>query len=84
MSTTVRETEAEAVSFVVCQAIGLETGSSASDYIQLYQGSKETLLNSLERIRRTASEMILALQMADENRAEANEPLQWDVKRPAA
>jgi hypothetical protein len=31
----VRETEAEAVAFVVCQAIGLETGSSSADYIQL-------------------------------------------------
>ena len=29
-----RETEAEAVAFVVCQAIGLETGSAAQDYIQ--------------------------------------------------
>ena len=29
-----RETEAEAVAFVVCQSIGLETGSAAQDYIQ--------------------------------------------------
>lgn len=28
---TVRETEAEAVAFVVCQAIGLENGTSAAD-----------------------------------------------------
>jgi len=35
---SVRETEAEAVAFVVCQAIGLETGSSASDYIQIWDG----------------------------------------------
>jgi hypothetical protein len=33
-----REAEAEAVAFVVCQAIGLETGSAAEDYIQLYEG----------------------------------------------
>jgi hypothetical protein len=33
---TVRETEAEAVSFVVCQAIGLENGSPAADYIQIW------------------------------------------------
>ena len=29
----VRETEAEAVAFVVCQAIGLETGTAAADYV---------------------------------------------------
>jgi hypothetical protein len=34
---TTRETEAEAVAFVVCHSIGLETGTSASDYIQLWQ-----------------------------------------------
>jgi hypothetical protein len=28
-----RETEAEAVSFVVCSGIGLETGSAAQDYV---------------------------------------------------
>ncbi|MGH9864668.1 MAG: ArdC-like ssDNA-binding domain-containing protein, partial [Candidatus Acidiferrales bacterium] len=29
----IRETEAEAVAFVVCQAIGLETGTASADYI---------------------------------------------------
>ncbi len=29
----VRETEAEAVAFVVCQAIGLETGTASADYV---------------------------------------------------
>jgi hypothetical protein len=29
----VRETEAEAVAFVVCQAIGLETGTTSADYV---------------------------------------------------
>ena len=32
-SKRVRETEAEAVAFVVCSAIGLETGSAAQDYV---------------------------------------------------
>ena len=31
----VRETEAEAVAFVVCKAIGLQNGTAAKDYIQL-------------------------------------------------
>jgi len=54
----VRETEAEAVAFVVCHGIGLDTGSACSDYIQLYNGDKETLLESLERIQRTAAEIL--------------------------
>ena len=57
-SKTVRETEAEAVAFVVSAAIGLETNHAASDYIKLYDGKKETLLASLERIRNVSSEII--------------------------
>jgi len=41
----VRETEAEAVAFVVCEAIGLKAENSA-DYIQLYSGDKDTLAES--------------------------------------
>ena len=60
-SKTVRETEAEAVAFAVCQAVGLDTNSASSDYIQLYDGKKETLLASLQRIKETAGEIIEAL-----------------------
>jgi DNA transposition AAA+ family ATPase len=49
-----RETEAEAVAFVVCQAIKLETGSAAEDYIQLYEGDAKLLSESLEHIQKTA------------------------------
>jgi antirestriction protein ArdC len=59
-----RETEAEAVAFVVCHGVGLDTNSASSDYIQLYNGDKETLMKSLERIQRTAAE-ILGAVMAD-------------------
>jgi len=59
---TVRETEAEAVAFVVCEAVGLETNTAAVDYIQLYDGKKETLMESLERIQQTASEIIRGIQ----------------------
>ncbi len=52
------ETEAEAVAFVVCQAVGLQTGSAAADYIQLYQGNKEALVASLDFIQGTASEIL--------------------------
>jgi hypothetical protein len=61
-SKTVRETEAEAVAFVVCTAIGLETGTASSDYIQLYQGDVETLTASLDRIQRTAATIIAVVQ----------------------
>jgi len=70
-SKTVRETEAEAVAFVVCQAVGLECGTASSDYMQLYQGSKTTLLESLERIRGTAGEIIEAVLAEPERGTEA-------------
>lgn len=60
-SKTMRETEAEAIAFVVCQTIGLENGTAASDYIQLYDGKVETLAASLDRIQRTAAEIIATL-----------------------
>jgi antirestriction protein ArdC len=57
----VRETEAEAVAFAVCHAIGLDVNRASSDYIQLYNGDKETLVKSLERIQRTAAEILEAV-----------------------
>ena len=57
----VRETEAEAVSFVVCCAIGLDTNTAASDYIQLYDGTKETLAESLQFVQQTATTIITQL-----------------------
>jgi hypothetical protein len=50
-----RETEAEAVAFAVCQGIGLETGSAAQDYIQLYEGDAKLLSEGLEHIQQTAT-----------------------------
>ena len=61
-SKTVRETEAEAVAFVVSHAIGLRTATAASDYIQLYSGDKDTLLASLGLIQRAATEILGAIQ----------------------
>ena len=55
---TVRETEAEAVAFVVSQAVGLDTRTALSDYIQLYAGSKATLAASLDRIQHAATGII--------------------------
>jgi len=55
---TVRETEAEAVAHVVCQAIGLETGTAAADYIQLHRGDAKLLLESLNYIRLAAGRIL--------------------------
>jgi hypothetical protein len=60
-SKTVRETEAEAVAYIVCQAIGLDTNSAAADYVTLYQGDARTLAASLDRIQKTAAEIITAI-----------------------
>ncbi|MFC1634817.1 ArdC-like ssDNA-binding domain-containing protein [Planctomycetota bacterium] len=57
----IRETEAEAVAFVVCHGIGLDINSASSDYIQLYNVDKKTLMQSLERIQRTAAEILEAV-----------------------
>jgi N-terminal domain of anti-restriction factor ArdC len=51
----VRETKAEAVSFVICQAIGLETGNSATDYIQTWNGDANLLREGLEAVQQTAA-----------------------------
>lgn len=56
-----RETEAEAVAFVVCHAIGLETGSASQDYIQLYEGDAKLLTASLEYIQKTAARILNAI-----------------------
>lgn len=68
-SKTVRETEAEAVAFVVCTAAGLQGGNTASDYIQLYQGDAETLSASLERIQQTAAALISAFHTSEKRGA---------------
>lgn len=57
----VRETEAEAAAFVVGQAIGLDTGTASSDYIQLYHGDAKLLLESLDIVQRTATIILGAI-----------------------
>jgi hypothetical protein len=59
---TVRETEAEAVAFVVGKAVGLVTGTASADYIQLYHGNASLLAESLEVIQQTAAVILAALE----------------------
>jgi antirestriction protein ArdC len=54
----IRETQAEAVAFVVCRGIGLETNSAAADYIRLYNGDQATLAKSLAVIQETSARIL--------------------------
>lgn len=55
---TVKETEAEAVGFIVSQAFGLDSVTHCADYIQLYDGNADTLRESLSHIQKTAQWII--------------------------
>ena len=70
---TVRETEAEAVAFVVSKAIGLNPNSSAS-YIQLYHGNAELLMESLEVVQQTSAVILAAIEMEEPVPPETQEP----------
>ena len=58
----VRETEAEAVAFIVCSAIGLDVNSASADYVLLHGGDKATLAESLALIQPTASVILQAIE----------------------
>jgi hypothetical protein len=58
---TSRETEAEAVAYVVCSGVGLDCSTAASDYIQLYRGNRERLTESLAVIRKCSATLLDAL-----------------------
>jgi hypothetical protein len=59
---TIRETEAEAIAFVVSKAVGLETGTASADYIQLYHGNASLLAESLEVIQKASAVILAALE----------------------
>jgi len=58
----VRETEAEAIAFVVGKAVGLEAGTASADYIALYHGNASLLMESLEVIQQTSAVILAALE----------------------
>jgi N-terminal domain of anti-restriction factor ArdC len=66
----VRETEAEAIAFVIGKAVGLETGTASADYIQLYHGNASLLAESLEVIQQTSAVILAALQPPSAEEAE--------------
>jgi hypothetical protein len=59
---TVRETEAEAIAFVVATTIGLDAGKSSVEYIQLYHGNAALLAESLEVIQKTSALILSAIE----------------------
>jgi hypothetical protein len=72
----VRETEAEAIAFVVGKTIGLDTGRVSADYIHLYHGNAALLAESLEVIQRTSAVILSALETptAEAEAAQEAEP----------
>ena len=69
MNKCIRETEAESVAYVVCAAIGLETGTAAQDYVGLYGGDAKILLASFEYVQETASRILDAIELASQRQA---------------
>ena len=67
-----RETQAEAVAFVVCRGVGLETNGAAADYIALYNGDKKTLADSLAVVQETSAKMLE--ELIPEKRTPSLEP----------
>ena len=62
---TVRETEAEAIAFVVGKAIGLTTSTASADYISLYHGNAALLTESLEAVQQTSSVILAAITVEE-------------------
>ena len=56
------EVEAEAVAFVVCTAHGIDCRDQSRDYIHLYQGDAKLLLQSMNRIQKTAAKILDLMQ----------------------
>ncbi len=75
---TVRETEAEAIAFVVSQTIGLDSGRASADYIHLYHGNAALLAESLEVIQKTSALILSAIEMeqvaAEQTEATTEQP----------
>ena len=67
---TVRETEAEAVAFVVAKTIGLDAGRASADYIHLYHGNATLLTASLEVIQKTSALILSAIEQKADTAAE--------------
>ena len=68
---SVAELEAESVAYVVCTHFGLDVEVRASRYIAIWDGDSKALRGSLERIAKTAREIIDEIESASERKAVA-------------
>ena len=70
-----KEVEAESIAYTVCSHFGLDTADYTFGYVAGWSSGKDTkeLRNSLERIRKTADEMITFIDHAMEKQREKNE-----------
>lgn len=57
-----RETEAEAVAYILCRAVGFPPSSRSADYIQLWSGDLELFNQSLELIRTISTKILSWLE----------------------
>jgi hypothetical protein len=80
----VRETEAEAVAFIVGCAVGLEIGTASSDYIQMYAGNATLLAESLEVVQRTSAVILAAITVEESVSQEASTEFSQEAAEPAA
>ena len=69
---TTRETEAEAVTWLLCAQLGIEGADASVDYIRSYRGTPDTLNASLKRIRATAQRLIVELDAIRFNISDAH------------
>jgi antirestriction protein ArdC len=58
---TTRETEAEAVTYLLCAQLGIAGTEASVEYIQSYRGTPDTLDASLKQIRATAQRISIEL-----------------------
>jgi hypothetical protein len=65
---------------VVCQAIELETGTLARDYIQLHRGDAKLLLEILNYIRLAAGRILLGI-LENQNLPEGRAALDLKTRR---
>ena len=53
-----KETEAEAIAFIVSSYAGIKSDTNFSDYILSHKGDKKTIMDSLSRIKKISNEII--------------------------
>ena len=79
---TIRETEAEAVAFVIGKSVGLTTSAASADYISLYRGNAALLMESLEAVQQVSAVILAAIKVGESVSQEATEEFSQKGARP--